>query len=95
MTTDTTGTMWFAASAFGIAPNNSTPWYKNTCVQDALLKGGATTALDAVGTFVPEGELLREQLPEGLAFGTEPQGFHKEGISSEGSNLLGELLTPP
>jgi len=35
-------------------PNNATPWYKNPCVQKALAKGAATTALDAIGTL-PEG----------------------------------------
>ena len=38
----------------GIAPNNGTPWYKNPCVQSALAKGAASTALDAVG-LLPEG----------------------------------------
>lgn len=38
-----------------LAPSNGTPWYKNSCITSALLKGGASTALDAVGTFVPAG----------------------------------------
>lgn len=38
----------------GIAPNNGTPWYKNPCVQSALAKGAASTAIDAVG-LIPEG----------------------------------------
>jgi RHS repeat-associated protein len=36
------------------APNNGTPWYKNPCVQSALAKGAASTAIDAVG-LLPEG----------------------------------------
>ena len=37
-----------------VAPNNGTPWYKNPCVQSALAKGAASTAIDAVG-LIPEG----------------------------------------
>ena len=38
----------------GLAPSNATPWYKNPCVQSALAKGAASTAIDAVG-LLPEG----------------------------------------
>jgi hypothetical protein len=37
-----------------VAPNNGTPWYQNACVQSALAKGAASTAIDAVG-LLPEG----------------------------------------
>lgn len=36
------------------APSNGTPLYKNPCIQSALAKGAASTALDAVG-LLPEG----------------------------------------
>jgi hypothetical protein len=36
-----------------VAPSNATPWYKNPCIQRALAKGAASTALDAVG-LLPE-----------------------------------------
>jgi RHS repeat-associated protein/uncharacterized repeat protein (TIGR02543 family) len=38
----------------GNGANSGTPWYKNPCVQHALLKGAATVGLDAVG-LIPEG----------------------------------------
>ncbi|MGB6130700.1 MAG: RHS repeat-associated core domain-containing protein [Acidobacteriaceae bacterium] len=31
------------------------PWHKNRCITNALLSGAGSTALDAVGTFVPAG----------------------------------------
>jgi hypothetical protein len=54
MTSGSTDTMEVAACAFGIAPNNATPRYKNPCVTSALAKGAASTALDSVG-LLPEG----------------------------------------
>ena len=42
-----------AASAFGIAPNNSTPWYKNSCITSALKSYAVTAGVDSIG-FIPE-----------------------------------------
>lgn len=42
-----------AICAFGLAPNNGTPWYKNTCVTGALKTGAINAGIDAIG-FLPE-----------------------------------------
>jgi hypothetical protein len=42
------------ASPTALLPNNGTPWYHNSCITSALLKGAGSTALDAVG-LIPEG----------------------------------------
>jgi hypothetical protein len=44
----------FVISAFGIAPNNATPWYKNSCVTSALGEGALEMGVDAIG-LIPEG----------------------------------------
>lgn len=60
-----------------IAPNNGTPWYKNSCIQNALLKGAGSTALDAVGL-----------IPEGGAVSALFSGFHGAAAVSNGTNIL-------
>ena len=37
------------------APNNWTLWYKNPCIQSALAKGAASSAIDAVGLLPEDG----------------------------------------
>jgi hypothetical protein len=41
------------AIAANNAPNNGTPWYKNTCVTSALKTGAINAGIDAIG-FIPE-----------------------------------------
>ncbi|QNI35460.1 hypothetical protein [Edaphobacter albus] len=59
-----------------IAPNN-TPWYKNPCIQSALAKGAASTALDAVGL-----------LPEGGAVASAFSLWHGAAAVSNGNKIL-------
>ena len=70
-------TTTFAASVFGIAPKNATPWYKNPCIQSALAKGAASTALDAVGL-----------LPEGGAVSAAFSLWHGAAGVSNGTKIL-------
>jgi hypothetical protein len=44
----------FAVGAFGIAPNNATPWYK-TCSANAIGSGLLHIGIDAIG-LIPEAE---------------------------------------
>lgn len=44
----------FAVSAYGIAPNNTTPWYK-TCSANAIGSGLLHIGIDAIG-LIPEAE---------------------------------------
>ena len=60
-----------------VAANNWTPWYKNSCIQKALLKGAATTALDAIGL-----------LPEGGAVSATFSLFHGAAGISNGTKIL-------
>jgi hypothetical protein len=69
--------MQLAASAFGMAPNNPTPWYKNPCLQSALAKGAASTALDSVGL-----------LPEGGAVASAFSLWHGAAGISNGGKIL-------
>jgi RHS repeat-associated protein len=62
------------------APNNGTPWYKNPCVQSALAKGAASTAIDAVGL-----------LPEGGAVAGAFSLFHGAAGVSNGINILSRV----
>lgn len=62
------------------APNNGTPWYKNPCIQKALAKGAATTALDAIGT-----------LPEGGTVAAAFSGFYGAAKVSNGNKILGRV----
>lgn len=48
---------WLAQRPRINAPNNGTPWYHNSCITSALLKGAGSTALDAVG-LIPEGGVV-------------------------------------
>ncbi|MHB1938322.1 MAG: RHS repeat-associated core domain-containing protein [Acidobacteriaceae bacterium] len=59
------------------APNNATPWYQNTCVTSALLKGAGSTALDAVGL-----------IPEGGAVSALFSGFNGAAGISNGTRIL-------
>jgi RHS repeat-associated protein len=43
--------IWSTPSAS--APNNGTPWYKNSCVTSALKTGALNAGIDAIG-FIPE-----------------------------------------
>lgn len=62
------------------APNNTTPWYKNPCVQSALAKGAASTALDAIGT-----------LPEGGTVAAAFSLWHGAAGVSNGNKILGRV----
>jgi hypothetical protein len=77
MTSSFECTIQFAASRFGVATSNATPWWKNTCVQDALLKGAGSTALDAIGL-----------LPEGGAVAGAFSLWHGAAGVSNGINIL-------
>jgi hypothetical protein len=77
MTSGSTDTMEVAACAFGIAPNNATPRYKNPCVTSALAKGAASTALDSVGL-----------LPEGGAVASAFSLWHGAAGISNGGKIL-------
>ena len=63
----------------GGAPNK-TPWYKNPCVQSALAKGAASTALDAIGT-----------LPEGGTVAAAFSLWHGAAGVSNGNKILGRV----
>jgi len=63
-----------------VAPNNGTPWYKNPCVQSALAKGAASTAIDAVGL-----------LPEGGAVAGAFSLWHGAAGVSNGINILARV----
>jgi RHS repeat-associated protein len=64
----------------GTAPAPATPWYKNPCVQNALLKGAATAGLDAIGL-----------IPEGGAVAGAFSLFHGAAGVSNGTNILGRV----
>jgi RHS repeat-associated protein len=61
----------------GGAPNNGTPWYKNSCVTSALAKGAASAGIDAIGL-----------LPEGGVVSAALSGFHGAAGVSNGTNIL-------
>jgi len=61
----------------GGAPSNATPWYKNPCIQSALAKGVASTALDGVGL-----------LPEGGAVSAAFSLWHGAAGVSNGTKIL-------
>jgi hypothetical protein len=60
-----------------VAPSNATLWYKNPCIQSALAKGAASTALDAVGL-----------LPEGGAVSAAFSLWHGAAGVSNGTKIL-------
>jgi RHS repeat-associated protein len=62
------------------APSNGTPWYKNPCVQSAVAKGAASTAIDAVGL-----------LPEGGAVAGAFSLWHGAAGVSNGINILSRV----
>jgi RHS repeat-associated protein len=62
------------------APNNGNPWYKNPCIQSALAKGAASTAIDAVGL-----------LPEGGAVAGAFSLWHGAAGVSNGINILARV----
>jgi hypothetical protein len=60
-----------------IAPNNATPWYKNSCVTSALAKGARSVGLDAIGL-----------IPEGGAIAGAFSLWHGAAAVSNGTNIL-------
>jgi RHS repeat-associated protein len=74
----TSRTSW--ASSGGASNNSATPWYKNSCIQHALLKGAATAGLDAIGL-----------LPEGGAVAAAFSLFHGAAGVSNGTRVLGRV----
>ena len=66
------------------APSNGIPWYKNPCVQSALAKGAASTAIDAVGL-----------LPEGGAVAGAFSLWHGAAGVSNGINILSRVQFGP
>jgi len=58
------------------------PWYKNRCITNALLSGAGSTALDAVGTFVPEGGAIEEAVAGGFSL------WHGAAGVSQGRNIF-------
>jgi RHS repeat-associated protein len=65
------------------APNDATPWYKNACIQNALLKGATSTAIDAIG-LIPEG---------GIASRAIGHAFNYRGIVADqfGNKTIGAI----
>ena len=61
-------------------PSSVTPWYNNSCITNALLKGAATAGLDAIGT-----------LPEGGVISAAFSGFHGAAGVSNGINIWGRV----
>ncbi len=61
-------------------PNYVTPWYQNSYITNALLKGAATAGLDAIGT-----------LPEGGVISAAFSGFHGAAGVSNGINIWGRV----
>ena len=68
--------------ALDATTSNGTPWYQNTCITSALLKGTATTALDAVGVLVPAGGAI-----EGTVAGAFSLWHGAAGVS-QGRNIF-------
>ena len=66
-----------SSTSLSLAPKNATPWYKNPCIQSALAKGAASTALDAVGL-----------LPEGGAVSAAFSLWHGAAGVSNGTKIL-------
>ena len=58
------------------------PWHKNSCITDALLSGAASTAFDAVGTFVPEGGAVEDSVAGAFSL------WHGAAGVSQGRNLV-------
>jgi hypothetical protein len=70
-------TIPLVTTAYGLATNNATPWYKNPYIQSALAKGAASTALDSVGL-----------LPEGGAVASAFSLWHGAAAVSNGNKIL-------
>lgn len=69
------------------APNNGTPWYKNTCVTSALKSGAINAGIDAIG-FLPEaGGVARVVGPPCL------QGGKQRLLAATESTLTMELCS--
>lgn len=49
----------FAASAFVITPNNSTPWHRNSSIVGALKTGAVSLTIDAIGLIPEAGGVAR------------------------------------
>lgn len=60
-------TTTFDVCAFGIAPNNSTPWYKNSCVTGALKTGAINAGVDTIG-FIPEAGGVARMIGHGAGY---------------------------
>jgi hypothetical protein len=95
MTNAAIDTMGFAASAFGVAPSNATPWYQ-TCTARALGSGAASIALDSVA-FIPGGkeieigaETAARQIGNLKGYrGIVADNYGRAFLTSSGSRLKG------
>jgi hypothetical protein len=71
-----------SASQVAAPAPNKTPWYKNSCVQNALLKGAVTTAIDAIG-LIPEGSIASRAIGNSFNYrGIVADQFGNKAIGS-------------
>jgi hypothetical protein len=75
-----------------IAANNPTPWYKNSCIQNALLKGAGSTALDAVG-FVPGESQTVAAVQTLVGFGSIVNSMAHQDWTGAGIGTTGTVTT--
>ena len=50
-----------------VAPNNGTPWYRNSCITSALGKGALSAGIDAIG-LIPEAGGISRMIGHGAGY---------------------------